>query len=114
MPGTLSFRPSFCEARYKLQIAIFLGVRRQFVGADIDLAPLEALADIPDRQQAGAPGREMVVLALRLAQPLAANPVIRDLPWQSVQAKLSWPSLRCDSALPRSNAPLLRRCWYRP
>src|SRR5450631_2973016 len=59
-----------------LQVAIFLGVRRQFVSANIDLAPLEALADVPDRQQAGAPGREMVVLAFRLAQPLAADPAI--------------------------------------
>ena len=43
MPGTLSFCPSFCVARYNLEIAIFLGVGRQFVGADIDLTPLEAL-----------------------------------------------------------------------
>ena len=60
----------------ELKVAIFLGVRRQLVGADIDLAPLEALADVPDRQQAGAPGREMVALALGLAEPLAADPFV--------------------------------------
>src|SRR4249919_2472445 len=62
----------------EFEIAIFLRVRRQIVGANIDLAPLEALTDIPDLQQARAPGREMVVLALRLAEPLATNPVVRD------------------------------------
>src|SRR5689334_12088326 len=65
------------RSQIKLQIAIFLGVRRQLVGANIDLTPLETLANVPDLQQAGAPGREMVVLALRLAEPLSANPVVR-------------------------------------
>src|SRR6187401_1168130 len=66
------------RGQIQFEIAIFLRIRRQFIGANIDLAPLEALADIPDLQQARAPGREMIVLALRLAQPLAAYPVVRD------------------------------------
>src|SRR4029079_2262103 len=62
----------------QFEIAVFLCVRRKLIGANIDLAPLEALTDIPDLQQAGAPGREMVVLAFRLAEPLATYPVVRD------------------------------------
>src|ERR1700754_440864 len=68
------------RCQINLQVAVFLGVRRQFVGTDVHLAPLEALADIPDRLQAGAPGREVIVLSLRLAEPLAADPVIGCLP----------------------------------
>src|SRR6185437_9018471 len=58
------------------QVAVFLGIRRQFVGANVDLAPLEALANVPDLLLAGAPGREMVVLALRRPQPLPADPMV--------------------------------------
>src|SRR5262249_38331246 len=60
----------------ELEIAIFLGDGRQFIGADVDLAPLEALADVPDRLQAGPPGREVIGLPFCLAKPLAADPVI--------------------------------------
>src|SRR5258707_1720189 len=59
----------------KLKIAVFLGVGRQLVGADIDLAPLEALADVPDVVEARAPRREVIVLPLLLAEPLAPNPL---------------------------------------
>src|SRR5512147_1768612 len=62
----------------QLQVAIFLGVGRQLVGANIDLAPLEPLADIPNLQQARAPGREVIILTLRLAEPLPSNPAVRD------------------------------------
>src|SRR5450631_404440 len=75
-PRHAQLQPLIQRGEINLQVAIFLGVRRQLIGADINLAPLEALADIPDRQQAGAPSREMVVLAFRLAQPLAADPAI--------------------------------------
>src|SRR5665213_4245067 len=59
-----------------LKVAILLGIGRQFISADVDLTPLEALANVPDLLLAGAPGREMVVLALQHRQPLPANPVI--------------------------------------
>ncbi len=74
-PARSVLRPGVHRRQIELQIAVFLGVRRQLVGADVDLAPLEALADVPDRLQAGAPGREMIVLALLLAEPLAADPL---------------------------------------
>src|SRR5690242_1219888 len=59
----------------KLEIAIFVGVRRQLVSADVDLAPLEALANVPHGLQARSPGREVVVLTLLLTEPLAADPL---------------------------------------
>ena len=74
--GYAQLQPVVLRGEIELEIAIFLGVGRQFVGANIDLAPLETLANIPDRQKAGAPGREMIVLALRLTQPLTADPVV--------------------------------------
>src|SRR5471032_2676463 len=67
-------------AQIKLQLAIFNGVGRQLVGAHLDIAPFEALADVPDLVAAGAPQREMVVLALGLAQPLATDPFVGALP----------------------------------
>src|SRR5262245_12822911 len=60
----------------ELEVAVFLRVWRQFVGADVDLAPLEPFADVPDGVEARAPGREVIVLALLLAEPLAANPLL--------------------------------------
>src|SRR5688572_16667581 len=68
--------PLVLRPQIELEIAILLGVGRQFVGADIDLTPLEALTKIPDRLQAGAAGREMNDLPARLAEPLAADPLI--------------------------------------
>src|SRR5262245_47895966 len=58
----------------ELEVAVLLGVGRQLVRPDRHVAPLEAAADVPDLVEAGAPGGEMVELALRLAQPLAADP----------------------------------------
>src|SRR5262249_34752028 len=59
----------------KLEVAVSLRVGRQLVRPDRDVAPLEAATDVPDLVEAGAPGGEMVELALRLAQPLAADPL---------------------------------------
>ena len=42
----------------ELEIAIFLGIGRQLIGANIDLTPLEALSNIPNCQKVRAPGRE--------------------------------------------------------
>src|SRR5262245_28783421 len=64
----------------ELEITVFLGVRRQLVGADIDLAPLEALSNVPNCQKVRAPGRKMVVLAFRLAQPLSPDPMVGRFP----------------------------------
>src|SRR6202011_3887184 len=61
----------------KLEVAVFLGVGRQLVRPDRDLAPLEALADVPDRLLAGAPGGEMIERAAQLREPLAADPFAR-------------------------------------
>src|SRR6476661_5580575 len=79
MPDTrhAQLEPVIKRRQVDFQIAIFLGIGRQFVGADIDLAPLEPLANIPDRQETGPPRREMIVLALGFTQPLPANPVAR-------------------------------------
>src|ERR1051325_8354952 len=54
-------QPFVLRGEVKLEVAVFLGVRRQFVRADVHLTPLEALANIPDRQKARAPGREVIV-----------------------------------------------------
>src|SRR6185312_2721894 len=72
--------PLVLNREIELEVAIFLGVRRQFVGPNIHLAPLKSLADVPDCEKARAPGREVVVLAFRLAQPLTANPAIGNFP----------------------------------
>src|ERR1043166_8557235 len=61
----------------KLEVAIFLGVGRQLVRPHRDLAPLEALADIPHRLRAGAPGGEMIAPAAQLREPLSADPFAR-------------------------------------
>src|SRR5476649_945917 len=50
-------------AQIKLQLAILNGIGRQLVGAHLDIAPFEALADVPDLVAAGAPHRKMIVLA---------------------------------------------------
>ncbi len=51
-------------------------VRRQFIGADGDIAPLEAFADIPDLAAAGAPGGEVGELPPGFGQKLAADPLV--------------------------------------
>src|ERR1043166_8869016 len=61
----------------KLEVAVFLGVGRQLVRPHSDLTPLEALADVPDRLLARAPGGEMVDPAAQLREPLPANPFAR-------------------------------------
>src|SRR5262249_24040510 len=58
----------------KLEVAVFLGVGRQFVRPDRDLAPLEAFAHVPDSRQVGATGGEMIERATHLREPLAADP----------------------------------------
>src|SRR5262245_60156518 len=61
----------------KLELAVFLGVGRQLVRPNRDLAPLETLAHVPDCLLAGAPGGEMVERAAQLREPLAADPFTR-------------------------------------
>src|SRR5262249_41295289 len=61
----------------QLEVAVFLGIGRQLVRPDGHLTPLKALADVPDRLLAGAPGGEMVELAALLGKPLAADPLER-------------------------------------
>src|SRR5215813_15050557 len=61
----------------KLEVAVFLGIGRQFVRPYRDLAPLEAFADVPDRLQAGAPSGEVIERAAHLREPLAADPFAR-------------------------------------
>src|SRR6185437_3395148 len=73
------FLPLVHLSQIKFQVAIFNSVGRQLVGAHLDIAPFEALADVPDLVAAGAPQREMVELSLGLAQPLAADPFVRGL-----------------------------------
>src|SRR5215813_12760223 len=68
--------PFVLNGEIELKIAVFLGVRRELVRANVDLTPLESLAYVPDREEARAPGREMVVLAFCLAQQLTANPAV--------------------------------------
>src|SRR5882672_2069842 len=63
----------------ELEVAIFLGIRRQVIGPDRDLAPLEALADVPDRLLAGPPRWEVAQLSIQLAEPLSANPFVGPL-----------------------------------
>src|SRR5580704_3575395 len=58
----------------KLEVAVFLGVGRQLVRPHRDLAPLEALAHVPGRLQAGAPSGIVVERAVHLPEPLAADP----------------------------------------
>src|SRR5262245_56638642 len=70
-------RAGSLRGEIELEVTIFLGVRRKVIGPDRDLTPLEALADIPVRLLAGAPGREMVELPAQFAKPLAANPFLR-------------------------------------
>src|ERR1041385_4522106 len=81
MPDTLVSDPRHVELEavalrreIKLEVAVFLGVGRQVVRPHRDLAPLEALADVPDRLLAGAPGGEMIERAAQLREPLAADP----------------------------------------
>src|ERR1043166_107392 len=61
----------------KLEVAVFLGVGRQLIRPHRDLAPLEALADVPDRLLAGAPSGEMIDPAAQLREPLPADPFAR-------------------------------------
>src|ERR1051326_7546096 len=61
----------------KLEIAVFLGVRRQLIRPHRDLAPLEALADVPDRLLAGAPSGEMIDPAAQRSEKLPADPFAR-------------------------------------
>src|SRR5690348_3519148 len=74
-PRHVELEPVVERRQIELEIAIFLGVGRQLVRPDRDVAPLEATADVPGLVEAGAPGGEMVELALRLSQPLAADPL---------------------------------------
>src|SRR5579871_2495093 len=74
-PRHVELQPVVDRREVELEVAVFLGVGRQLVRPDRDVAPLEATTDVPDLVEAGAPGREMVVLALRLGEPLAANPL---------------------------------------
>src|SRR5690349_17061265 len=67
--------PGVDRREIELEVTVFLGVGRQLVGPDGDVAPGEAPADVPDLVEAGAPGREMIELALLLAEPLAADPL---------------------------------------
>src|SRR5262245_46540874 len=64
----------------ELEITVFLGVGRQLIGANIDLAPLEALSNVPNCQKVRAPGRKMVVLAFRLPPPLSPDPMVGRYP----------------------------------
>src|SRR5262245_26043394 len=73
--GHAEFLTLVLRGEIELEIAIFLGVGRQIIGANVDLAPLETLPNIPNCQKARAPRREMIVLAFRLAQPLAPDPM---------------------------------------
>src|SRR5215831_7342917 len=65
------------RGQMEFEITIFFGVRRQVVGPDRHLTPLEALANVPDRLLAGAPGWKMVELSAQFAKPLATNPLLR-------------------------------------
>src|SRR5262249_9059184 len=68
--------PFVLNGEIEFEVAVFPGIRRQLVRANVDLAPLESLPDVPDREEARAPGWEMVVLAFWLAQPLTPDPVV--------------------------------------
>src|SRR5215470_14035232 len=73
----VEFQSIALRGEIEFQVAVFFGVRRQFVRPARDLAPLEALADIPDRLLAGTPGGKMVELTIDLGQPLPAHPLER-------------------------------------
>src|SRR6266702_6358674 len=64
------------RSEIKLEVAIFAGVRWEVIGPDSDLTPLQALADVPDRLLARAPGWEMIQLSLEFAQSLSAYPFV--------------------------------------
>src|SRR5262249_18484813 len=58
----------------ELKVAVFLCIGWKVIGADRNVAPLKALADVPDRLLARTPRRKMVELSAQLAQPLSSNP----------------------------------------
>src|SRR6478752_5065841 len=70
----VELEPGVDRGEVKLEIAVWLGVRRQLVGPYRDVAPFEALANVPDRLLARTPGWEVIELPALLAQPLAADP----------------------------------------
>src|SRR5262249_6799169 len=72
--GHAELQPGILCCQVELEVAVFLRVRRQLIGADRHRAPLEALADVPERLPAGPPGREMIELPAQFPEPLAANP----------------------------------------
>src|SRR5262249_57477763 len=74
-PGHIEFKAGIDRREVELEVAMFLRIRRQLVRPDRDIAPLEALADIPDRLLTRAPGREVIELAALLAEPLATDPL---------------------------------------
>jgi hypothetical protein len=73
--GYAKFQPGILGRQIELEVAVFLRVWRKLVGADRYRAPLESLADIPNRLLAGPPCREMIELPPQRAKPLPANPL---------------------------------------
>src|SRR5690606_32222758 len=60
----------------ELDVAVLGRIGRKLVRPDRDVAPLEALTDVPDVAAARAPGGEVRDRALELHQVLAAHPLV--------------------------------------
>src|SRR5690348_18512917 len=78
--GGGEFLPLVHLAQIKLQLAVFNRIGWQLIGAHLNVAPLEAFANIPNLIAAGAPHGEVIELPLGFAQPLAAQPFVGGLP----------------------------------
>src|SRR5258707_11603582 len=83
-----------CRRQIMPKITVFFRVRRQFVRANVDLAPLEALTDAPRRQKPRAPSREVVDLSALLSEPLATDPFIGALVMTIVAGKIELSDLQ--------------------
>src|SRR5262249_29760406 len=74
-PGHIEFKAGIDRREVELEVAVFLRIRRQLVRPDRDIAPLEALADIPDCLLPRGRGGEVTELAALPAEPLATDPL---------------------------------------